>query len=366
MPVRPLPTNPSIDYLRHEAKDLLKARNTGRPDAAQRIREFHPHFPRASDTEIFNATFKLSDAQLTIAREHGFPSWPRLKARIEKPAFCDSLDLPHHERIADAAFRRAVDLVDAGDAAGLREHLHAHPELARRHVLFEGGNYFRNPTLLQFVAENPTRRGTLPRNAAEVACVIIEHGVTQSDLDETLALVASSDVAHKCGVQGILIDVLCEHGADPNAGLRTAAMYREFAAVEALLRHGARLDLPIAAALGRVEDFTRLLPSSSAEERHWALSLASQMGEADMVRMLLEAGEDPNRYNPVGGHSHGTPLHQAAANGHLELVRLLVKHGAHLDWRDTMWQATPAEWAKHEGKAEVEGYLRAQEIKPKS
>ena len=35
-----------------------------------------------------------------------------------------------------------------------------------------------------------------------------------------------------------------------------------------------------------------------------------------IVRMLLDAGEDPNRYNPVGAHSHSTPLHQAAVGGH--------------------------------------------------
>jgi hypothetical protein len=34
-----------------------------------------------------------------------------------------------------------------------------------QHVVFEGGNYFRDPTLLEFVAENPVRHGTLPRTS---------------------------------------------------------------------------------------------------------------------------------------------------------------------------------------------------------
>ena len=361
MPVKPLPASPDINHLKYQAKDLLKGLASRRAETAQRVREFHPRFHKASDNEIFTAHFKLADAQLTIARERGFASWPRLKARIEKPTKADRLDLPHQERIADASFRRAVDLLDAGDVAGLHAHLHAHPGLARCHVVFEGGNYFQHPTLLEFIAENPTRRGTLPRNIVDVARVILDAGVRQPALDETLALVASSSVARECGSQLSLIDLLCDYGADPNCATRTATMYAQFDAVEALIRRGARVDLPLAAGLGRIEDVRHLLPSSSGEDRHWALALASQFSHVEVVRTLLDAGEDPNRYNPVGGHSHSTPLHQAAANGNADLVRLLVDRGANLDWKDTMWQATPAEWAKHEGKTEIEAYLRAEE-----
>jgi len=359
MPVKPLPSNPSLDHLKHQAKDLLKAHALRSPEAAQRIREFHPRFNHATDVAIFTARLGLAGAQLTIARERGFPSWPRMKARIEKPTTADRLDLPHHERINDPSFRHAVELLDAGDVAGLRTHLHRHPELVNRHVVFEGGNYFQNPTLLEFIAENPTRRGALPRNIVDVARVILEAGSKQPAVDEALTLVASSRVARESGMQADLIDLLCDYGADPNCAMRTAAMYSEFDAVNALLRRGARVDLPVAAALGRIDDVRRLTASSDGEERHWALALASQVGQIEIVRMLLEAGEDPNRYNPVGGHSHSTPLHQAAAAGNLELVRLLVHQGAKLDWKDTMWGATPAEWARHEGKPEVEAYLLA-------
>jgi len=359
MPVRPLPPNPNLDHLKHQAKDLRREHAGRSAEAAQRIREFHPRFSRAGDDQIFAAPFRVADAQLTIARERGFPSWRRLKARIERPTTSDRLDVPHQERIADATFRRAVDLLDAGDVEGLRAHLHHHPGLVRRRVRFEGGNYFRNPTLLEFIAENPSRRGSLPANIAAVAKVILEAGFTQCALDQALALVASSNIASKCGVQVPLIDLLCDYGADPNGATRTAAMYREFDGVKALIRRGARVDLVVAAALGRLEEIRRLLPSSSGEDRHWALALASQFGHVEIARILLDAGEEPNRYNPVGGHSHSTPLHQAAAAGNFDLVRLLVERGANLDWKDTMWQATPAEWARHEGKIEIEAYLRA-------
>ncbi|MBV8864532.1 MAG: ankyrin repeat domain-containing protein [Acidobacteriaceae bacterium] len=82
-----------------------------------------------------------------------------------------------------------------------------------------------------------------------------------------------------------------------------------------------------------------------------------------MVSLLLDAGEDPSRYNPAGFHSHSTPLHQAALAGHDEVVRLLVEHGAHLDTKDTLWQATPAAWARHRGRMEIEEYLLSQERK---
>jgi ankyrin repeat protein len=43
---------------------------------------------------------------------------------------------------------------------------------------------------------------------------------------------------------------------------------------------------------------------------------------------------------PVEGHSHTTPLHQAAGGGHEEVARLLVKRGARLDLKDILWRAT--------------------------
>ena len=358
MPVRRLPSNPNLDHLKYQAKDLLKEHAAHMPGVAQRIREFHPRFGRATDAEIFDTRLSLSDALLAIAREYGFPSWARLKAHIQKPTLSDQLNLPHHERIEDATFRRAVELLDAGDIASLRAHLHQHPNLVRQRVTFEGGNYFRNPTLLEFIAENPVRHGTLPDNIVQVAKVILDAGVEQSALNETLMLVATGSVPRECGQQLPLIDLLCDHGADANSAIHAAALHHELESVTALIKRGARIDLPVSAALGRLADARRSLPTASPEDRHLALSLASDFGHVEVVRLLLDAGEDPNRYNPVGGHSHTTPLHQAAGAGHEEVVRLLVERGARLDMKDILWQATPADWARHAGKTEIEAYLR--------
>lgn len=363
MPVRALPSNPNITHLKYQAKDLLKGHAAHDRGVAQRIREFHPKFAEAADAAIFTAPFRLSDAQLTIAREHGFRSWARLKAHVDSPALAARLNVPHHERIDDPEFRRAVELLDAGDVVGLREHLKRLPNLVRQHVEFEGGNYFRKPALLEFIAENPIRQGTLPQNIVEIAKVILDAGADYSSVNEALGLVATGRVTRACGVQVGLIDLLCDHGADPGASLQAAVAHGELEAADALLARGARMSLPVAAAFGRATDFVRLLPAAGGYERQLALAFASQYGRVEIVRSLLDSGENPNRYNPPGAHSHSTPLHQAALGGHEDVIRLLVERGADPSTKDLMWRATPADWARHEGRTEQEAYLRAEEAR---
>jgi hypothetical protein len=240
----------------------------------------------------------------------------------------------------------------------LRAHLKLYPDLVGRRVVFEGGNYFAHPTLLEFVAENPVRHGKLPPNIVEVAKVILDAQTGPSALRDALMLVATGSVPRECGVQLPLIDLICDHGADPGSALRSAVLHGEFLAANALIRRGAPVDLPVAAALGRTADAARLLAGASREDRHLALSVAADFGQVEVVRLLLDAGEDPDRYNPVGGHSHTTPLHQAAGAGHDQVVRLLVERGARLDIKDILWHGTPADWARHAGRRELETYLR--------
>jgi hypothetical protein len=56
---------------------------------------------------------------------------------------------------AAADFRRAVELIDAGDVAQLRAQLREHPGLARQRVGIPGAHYFSKPSLLDFIAQNP-------------------------------------------------------------------------------------------------------------------------------------------------------------------------------------------------------------------
>ena len=78
MQYKQLPPTPSLEYLKSQAKQLLKAHKEGSLDVLQRIRAFFPKLSDATDTEIQQATFGLQDAQLVIAREYGFASWTRL------------------------------------------------------------------------------------------------------------------------------------------------------------------------------------------------------------------------------------------------------------------------------------------------
>jgi len=287
-----------------------------------------------------------------------FPGPRSLRIPDEKPGLSDNLALPHHERIEDPIFRRAVDAIDSGDVSVLSFLLKEHPSLVRQRTLFEGGNYFRNPSLLEFIAENPVRHGTLPQNILDVAVLLLEAGPEPRSINDTLELVASGRVCRECGVQVPLIEVLCRYGAHPVSAITTAVLHGEFEAVRQLIRLGAKPDLPILAALGDMEGFLQHLPTSDSVQRHLALALGAQYGHVKIVSALLDEGEDPNRYNP--GHSHSTPLHQAALAGHLAIVKLLIERGAKLNLRDTIWNGTAADWAKHAGQTTVERFLREQ------
>jgi hypothetical protein len=358
MPTKHLPSNPDLGHLRHQAKDLMRARNSGEPEECQLIREFVARFAKSSDAEIVAARFTLSDAQFAIARAYGFASWARLKSHIERPGD-QSPDLPYHEQIKDANFREAVDLLDSGDEDGLRDHLKTHPEILRQRVEFEGGNYFRNPSLLEFCAENPIRHGSLPANIVQMVLAIMEAGEPEKKaIDSTLGLVSSGCVARECAVQIPLIELLCSYGASPDQALQSALVHGEFEATEALIHCGATADLPFAAALGHFDEAVRLLPRAKAGGRHLALAYSVQFGHSKIVRLLLDSGEDPNRYNPAGSHSHSTPLHQAAFYGHMEVIALLLAKGADPNLKDLVYGGTPLGWAEHGTQTEAASLLR--------
>ncbi|MGH9099463.1 MAG: hypothetical protein ACRDV8_04435, partial [Acidimicrobiales bacterium] len=65
-----LPPRPHLDHLRHEARQLLRAAQAGDPDALRRI-------------NAISERVNLSAAQLAIAREYGWRSWPALRHYVE-------------------------------------------------------------------------------------------------------------------------------------------------------------------------------------------------------------------------------------------------------------------------------------------
>ena len=80
---RDLPSRPHLDVPKREARDLLKQARVGIPEALDRIRRRHPRFKHTNASALAPVEFRLSDAQLVIAREYGFSQWAALKQRID-------------------------------------------------------------------------------------------------------------------------------------------------------------------------------------------------------------------------------------------------------------------------------------------
>jgi len=274
-------------------------------------------------------------------------------------------------------FERAVDAVVDGDIATLKRLLEEDPELirARSTRVTDSDPPVHGATLLHYVAANGVEdeRQRSPKNAAEVTKVLLDAGADPNALCNlygsrctTMALLVSSTPPARAGVQVPVLNVLIDHGASVaptgegnwTSPLVTALVFGFTEAANVLVDRGAPLDtLAAVAGLGRIDDVRRMLPSATADDRHRALALAAQLGHVEIVRVLLDAGEDPNRYNPPGTHAHSVPLHQAIAAGHLDVVRLLVERGARLDLRDTVHGATPLGWAKYCERPEIAAYL---------
>src|SRR2546421_4105194 len=64
-----LPGRPDLDQLRRQARELLRAAAANDEEALRRVR-------------VVSEKQTLSAAELAIAREHGFPSWPKLRAEV--------------------------------------------------------------------------------------------------------------------------------------------------------------------------------------------------------------------------------------------------------------------------------------------
>jgi hypothetical protein len=379
MDFKPLPFCSVLEQYQEQAQELLEAHRSGDSQAIRVIHENHPRFldPKISwlpknlpDSEIRSAALELADAQLTIARCYSFQSWPALAEYVEAVT---------RDGSSVFQFESAVEAVIAGDAATLESLLRGSPELVRARSTRV--THFDPPvhraTLLHYVAANGVEgyRQKVPQNAVEIARILLKAGAEVDALADmygehctTMGLLVSSCPPARAGVQVALVETLLDFGAaiegrgsaKHGSPLMTALASGYLSAAEALVRRGAPVDnLAAAAGLGRLADAAQLLATADPENRHRALALAAQHGHVDIVRLLLDTGEDPSRYNPEGNHSHSTPLHQAVLAGHDAVVRLLVDRGARLDAKDTIYQGTPLGWAMYAGQTEIEKYLRA-------
>ena len=263
-------------------------------------------------------------------------------------------------------FEQALAAMDRGDVPALERLLAEHPGLVRERTQHPE-EYFRRPYLLWFVAENPVRHGRLPANIADAARVIVDAArrerveTLQVQLDYALALVCSGREPRESGVQEALIDVLSDAGADVTEALEPALAHREHAAVEHLLRRGARPTLALAAARGQAAEVARLAPDASPRDLQAGLIAAACDGQAQVILELIRHGAQVDGYGPSGFHAHATALHQAVAAGSLDAVRTLVDAGAPLTLKDSIHDGTPLDWAEYLQRPEIAAYLKEQQ-----
>jgi HEAT repeat protein len=127
--VRRLPLHPSLEQLKRQAKELLAGYRAGEPEAQTRLQRWFPALA-AGET-------RLTQAQLAIARELGFPSWARLAAWLARGEIPDALSAQvelfavRDWRVHGAAKRALADAGAEGVAAALAGLDHPNPRVRR-------------------------------------------------------------------------------------------------------------------------------------------------------------------------------------------------------------------------------------------
>jgi hypothetical protein len=312
-----LPARPDIDQLRHQARDLLRAARSGDPAAAARI-------AAVADS------MTLAAAQLAVAREHGFASWPRLKAEVE----ARSSDLAEQvDAFLEASIRDWT-----GRAARI---LAATPQIA--------GYDFRTAVVLgdadqvRQMLEHDQGRATRPDprwgwTPLHAVCASRWHRLDPRRADGLLSVAgllldAGADpAARKAGRQGDWTPLRCAVAGTANPAI-----------ARLLLERGATPDdhdLYLACFADDDHQSLRLLLDHAHNVQHTtALAAPISAGDTEAVRLLLQAGADPSR--PLPGDLFGErvpaeppiPPVAAAAQSECpaELVGLLLDAGGDPD-----------------------------------
>jgi ankyrin repeat protein len=331
MDARELPARPSLEQYRKQAKELLKACKSGDASAIQRIKRNHPHPNKLPDP---GNSLALTDAQLVIAREHAFESWPKFAKHIEALA-------RHNSPVSQ--FELAADAIVAGDAATLKRLLRENPELIR-----ERSTRLHRATLLHYVGANGFEdyRQKSPKNAVEIAQILLAAGAEVDAVADTygkgttLGLVASSIHPKLAGVQIALMETLLEAGAAPDgvpggwSPLIAALRNGRGEAAEFLAQRGAHLDLEAAAGVGQLDvvrsffdEDGHLKATATNAQMESGFLWACEYGRNNVIDFLLQKGADLNAQANTGQ----TGLHWAVIGGQLATIRLLLERGCSLE-----------------------------------
>ncbi len=320
---RSLPSNPSLENLRKQAKTLQKQWAAGEPAALARIQAVRPRHdqPDASGP-------RLSVCQLVIARELGFESWPRLKVAVRAANLesadqfvtlaCLCHDDPHYDHRSFPA--RASQMLQ--DNPSLSE-ANIWSAVAAGNVYAVGRLLDRHPDLV----DRPGVHGWVPlicacysrvRPTLEVARLLLDRGADpnaftmKGNADERLDQTPRRFTA-LTGVFG--------GGSTGLANQPPHPQWRELA--ELLLERGA---------------------SPADEQALW-------INPGDSLEILLGHGLKPDDLAPAGISLMGRELCRAARQGDLNRVRLLLAHHARLD--EKFEGRTPWQHATEHGNLEI-------------
>ena len=383
---RSLPARPNLEWLRKTARDELASLRATRPQA------------------------KLAEAQLAVARDHGFSSWRALKSHVERLASVPPAPALDPETIVAAFLER----VGTGRLDDVRAMLDAAPALVNAvgphpfwggrpqalHVAIEGKRHAivdlllargadvnganenydlwsplmlaidrRRPELQRVLLDRGARRGLLESlmlgDDARVAALLDAEGLPASapNRGSILAFARTPFAIDRLLAAGAPADLKDQWGARP-----IDAMSRLGQAGEPLVRHMVARGIAASpsdyARLGNKEMLERLAEGDPAlVSGDSVLMAAVDFKRHDLVAWLLARGASVNaRSDAVSRH---TALHSAAWNGDLEMVELLIRAGADLHARDAQYNATPLGWAEtsievsnNQNCADVVEYLR--------
>ncbi len=325
MDPKPLPARPSLEQYKKQAKELLKAYRSADVETIRRVKRNHPRFEKLAEPGFEISKFALADAQLVIAREHGFESWPKFAQRIE---VINSETAARRNPVA--AFIEAA--IWHGTLEAAEAILAAHPEIVQTsiHVAAILGD---DATVRRFISADP-------RNATKKEAPYDGDALVYLCLSKYLRLDKTRSEAFLRAATALL-----DAGADPNSGFWSKDEYHEFETA-----------LYGAAGVAHHAELTRLLLERGADPNdnetfyhapetydNAAVKVLVESGKmrADLltgmllrkadwhdyegIKYLLEHGADPNRIT----RWHYTALHQAVRrdNG-IELIDLLLDHGA--------------------------------------
>jgi len=383
MPLRSLPARPSLAQLKRQAYELERQHRDRKTAAAARFVASHPRLARLTIEQVLAEPLALADALVVIAREYGFESWAALKHVVEAGDRVAKFQ-PH------PYFGDAVAALVAGDIRRLDELLKAHPELVRARTNLEPPyHYFTGATLLHHVAWNPSRREPVPSNIVDVARLLIDRGAEVDAMTlgrsagTTMGLIVTSRQASEANVSGPLMQLLLDRGATLDLGTSDAVIpewgslnvldvaLSNYAtrAAEKLIELGAKPDVCVAAALGRMDLLRDSFDAGGhLRARPWrkgrempardAIGLAALFayvnGRSEALDFLLAKDGNWN----MTGVNNGTMLHRAAWEGNLAMVQRLVALGADVGNRDNPFMSTPLSWAQHNKQTAVFDWLR--------